>query len=462
MSDARIRGLFAAAVLAMAAYCATHLELSTDVTNFMPEESHRELAVLASRLADSELTRTMVLTVGAPETQTAVAVARELAARVEDHPEVAWLRAGLDPDQLEHLYRLYFPRRHRFLSDRPEQEIPPRVTPEALRARARAAREALALPTSPLGARLLAADPLGAFEDLVARLRAHGPALATHDGHFVTADGRWAVVFLATRASAFDSAPQARLLDDLHRAFREIAARRGAAGDELVLEASGANRFAVAAERSIRRDVVVISAASFLGVGAVFLAFLRSLRFFLLAVFPPLTGMLAGATATRAVLGHLDGLTMAFGASLIGVAIDYSIHVIDHHRLEPETAPREIVRRLRPSLVLGAATTMASFAGLGLTSFPGFREIGFFAITGVAAALVVTLFVLPGFLGAPRAAGVPPLARRTARGLAAGVRALGARRRLLVLVPLAAAVAMAVFVPRLRFVDDLSRLMAMD
>lgn len=461
MSDARIRGLFAAAVLGMLAYCVTHLELSTDVTNFMPEESHRELAVLASRLADSELTRTMVITVGAARTETAVAAARELAARLEEQPEVAWLRGGLDPGQLEHLYRLYFPRRHRFLSDRPEEEIPARIAPEALRARARAAREALALPASTLSARVLAADPLGAFEGLVARLRAQGPELATHDGHFVTADGRWAVIFLATRGSAFDSGPQARLLGALEEAFREAQARHGADAG-LVLEASGANRFAVAAERSIRRDVVVVSAVSFVGVGVVFLAFLRSLHFFLLAIFPALTGILAGATATRAVLGQLDGLTMAFGASLIGVAIDYSIHVIDHHRLEPETPPRETVRRLRPSVVLGAATTMASFAGLGLTSFPGFREIGLFAVTGVGAALAVTLFVLPGFLGAPRDRAIPPLAERTARGLARGVRALAARRRLLVLVPLAAALAMAVFLPRLRFVDDLSRLMATD
>ena len=58
----------------------------------------------------------------------------------------------------------------------------------------------------------------------------------------------------------------------------------------LSLEKSGANRFAVAAEAGIRRDVHWIIAVSSLGVAVVFLAFLRSLYFFLLVVLPSIVG----------------------------------------------------------------------------------------------------------------------------------------------------------------------------
>jgi predicted exporter len=460
VSQTAIRAVFLATVLGMAAYCATHVELSTNITNFMPERSEAEQAVLASRLADSQLTRTMILTIGASDTGQAVAAARELAERIAGHPEVAWVRAGLDPGQIENVYRLYFPRRDRFFSDHPEQEIPALLEPEALRERARALRLELALPTATLTKRIAASDPLGAFERVIRRFRDQAPSLASEQGQFVTTDGRYAVIFLATRHSAFDSRPQQQLLGELRGGFAEIARRRG--GD-LVLETSGANRFAVAAEQSMRRDVALISAVSFVGVSLLFFSFLRSLHFFLLAIFPPLTGILAAATLTRLVFGRLDGLTMAFGAALIGVAIDYSIFVINHHRLDPEAPASEVVRRVRPSLVLGALTTIASFAGLVFTSFPGFREIGVFSMAGVGASLLVTLTVLPGFLGPRRHADrVPPLARRTARRLGDGVRFLAARRRLLLGAALACAAGSALVLPRLRFVDDLSRLMAMD
>ena len=459
MSERRALWLFVLAMTAMAVYGVLHFELSTDVTNFMPEDSREEFAVLASRLADSELTRTMILTLGAEDPDAAVGAAKALAARLESHPEVAWLRSGQGPEPLEDVYRLYFPRRHRFLSERPEQEIPALAEPGALLERARAAREQLALPTGALLERLLPEDPLGAFERIVRRLRGHGSTLETRDGQFVTADARWAVILLATRASAFDSKPQASLLEAIGTAFAELDAQHGGA---LELEMSGANRFAVAAENSMRGDVYRISAASFVGVALVFLSFLRSLSLFVLAIFPAVAGVLAGAVVTHLVLGHLDGLTVAFGASLIGVTIDYSIHVIDYHMLYPRTPPQQIVRQLRVSLLLGALTTIASFAGLCLTSFPGFQEIGVFAITGVATALVVTLSVLPGLLASRREAEPPRLSRSTAAALGRALRGLAARRRVLLAIPLACGVLMAVGLPRLRFVDDLARLMAVD
>jgi len=230
----------------------------------------------------------------------------------------------------------------------------------------------------------------------------------------------------------------------------------------LELEVSGANRFAVATEESMRGDVYRISAASFLGVTVVFLAFLRSLPLFVLAVFPALAGVLTGATVTRLLLGHLDGLTVAFGASLVGVVIDYSIHVIDYHMLYPRVPPRHIVHQIRGSLVLGALTTIASFLGLCLTSFRGIREIGVFSIAGVATALLVTFAVLPGLLAGRREAGPPRLSQRTAAWLGRSVRGLAERRRVLIAVPVLCGLVMAAGLPRLRFVDDLSRLMAVD
>jgi predicted exporter len=460
MSDRAIRWLFAASVAGLAAYAVTHLELSTDITGFLPAESDAELAVLASRLSDSELTRTMILTIGAPRLDAAVGAARSLAEHMREHPQVARIATGVDPDQLEQIHRIYFPRRHYFWSEAPEQDAHERFTPEALRRRAREVRASLALPTATLTKRLAVSDPIGAFESVIGRLGDQRPPLDSWDGAFVTPDRRFAVLFLTTRARAFDSKPQAELLADLATAFEEIAA---ASAVPLVLEASGTNRFAVAAESSIRRDVHAIVALSFVGIACVFLAFFRSMHFFLLAVFPSISGILFAAVVMRAFGGRLDGVTMAFGASLIGVAIDYSIHVLDHYRLERNAAGREIVRRLRPSLVLGAVTTMASFVGLALTSFPGFREIGLFATLGVAAALGVTLWVLPAFLPATEGERpVPPLARGVSVGLGALLDRLARRRRGLAAVPLACALAAAIGLPSLRFDDDLARLMSLD
>jgi predicted exporter len=458
VSAGRLRLAFLAAALGMLAFCVTNLGFSTDITNFMPRDSDSELAVLSSLLADSEMTRTMVFSVGAAEPGTAIAAARELASRIEGHPEVAWIRSGVAEDHIRELYQLYFPRRLYFLSEEPETGVPALLADGVLRQRARDLKRDLGSPGAALWKRSAAEDPLAAFRRILERFRADQGELRLEDGHFMSRDGRFAIFFLGTVSSAFASRAQTELLEAIEGSFQEIADGHGGAVE---LELSGANRFAVDAERGIRSDLMWILPCTVIGVAGLFLVFFRSPHSLALALIPGVMGVLTATTAGILIFGGLDGLTIAFGTSLIGVAIDYPIHLINHHALAPAFEPAaSTARRLRPSLMLGALTTMASFAGLTLTSFPGFREIGFFAIVGIAVALGVTLTLLPGLL--PEGRPVPPFSRAVADRLGRAVLALGSRRAWLVVPPLVVVGLAFVSLPHLHWSDDLSQLSNLD
>ena len=458
----KLRLVLAVLAIAMAGFAASHLSLRTDITKFMPDATGRAAGEVARRLTDSNLTRTMVLTVGARSPEAARRAAAGLAKRLEGHPEIAWLRSGIDADQGRVLYELYFPRRHHFLSstpEHPETGVAALVSEPVLRSRAAELRGQLALPAGTFLEEVARADPLGGFTKLLLRARGGGQELQLEAGQFMSRDGAHAVLLLRTHASPFDTARQAGVLDALDAAFAAVAA--AAPDDGLVLERSGVNRFAVGIEEDMQSDVWLIALVSFFGVAAVFLLFFRSPAVFGLAALPSLFGILGGATFGILWFGDLDALTLAFGASLIGVAIDYAIHLLNHHALsehdEPATAT---ARRLRPALVLGAGTTMASFTGLALTSFPGFREMGSFAIVGVGIALAFTLWVLP-HLARDRAT-VPERSRRIARALERGVAGLAKRRRALFALPVAVAILAAGGLPRLHWNDDLSALATVD
>ncbi len=442
----------------LAMYIARHITFVTDITNFMPDGSGSELARLSRELAHSDLARTMVLTLGAEEPARALAAAQQLADELRVHPEVAWLRASADPELQRRTYELYFPRRFYFLSDAPERELPARLTDAALRAQAERVRASLASPVSPLLKRIVPEDPLGAFQTILERFAGGEAPLSTQGGGFTTRDGRWAVLLLSTKHSAFDTVAQGPLLAAIQASFEAARTRHGA---DLVLEQSGANRFALQAEGAIRGDAYRIMAFSLLGVAGIFLLFFRSLRALALALVPALAGVVVGMAACLAVFGRLDGMTVAFGASLIGSTIDYPVHVLNLWSLAPPgTSAWSIARGLRGSLLLAALTTVAGFIGLALTEFQGFRELGVFATIGIAASLLATLWLLPDLL--PPGRSVPPLSSRLADWLAARVLALRSRRRWLAALPLGALVLAAVALPRLVFVDDLARLGAPD
>ncbi len=443
-----------ATTVVLIVYCALHLRVGTNVTHFMPDDSPSELARVSTLLTDSPFTRTMVLSIESTQLDTSTLAAQELAASLANDPEIAWLRAGIDEGQLEDAFELYFPRRLLFLSDQPERDIPAMFESAALRNAARTLKGQLASPAATLLTRIAPSDPLSSFRAIADRFRQGESSLEIRKGVFVTADQRYAIIILGTRASAFDSGVQTPLLERMQAAFDEIASRRG---NDLKLEMSGANRYAVAAEQIMKADIYKIGACSFLGVAVLFFTFVGGWRGFLVVSVPPLAGILVATSVGLAAFGNLDGITMAFGASLMGIAIDYSNHVLIHDRLDPgRHTPEQTVRRLRPSLTLGALTTVASFGGLAITAFPAFREMSFFATVGVLTALAVTLLPLPALI--PFAPELPRRSAATAALLGRLLQRLDRAPRALLFLPLAALPVAGLALPGLEWAEDMSKL----
>jgi predicted exporter len=450
--------LILAMVLAgMTLVITTRLTFGTNITSFMPAGSEGTLANISRRLTETELSRTMVLCIGAPDSKTAVEAAHEFAEALRAIPGIAWVRTGIDPEEMKAVYETYFPRRFYFLSDDPAR-ISELTSEAALRAQAARSKAELALPTAPLLKRLIAPDPLGSFRRILQGFQGQQPPLDLIDGQFVTRDGRFAVIFLGTKPSAFDGKSQQRLLSELDARFDGIAARHGGS---LTLEKSGANLFAVATERSVRGEVDLVMALAVLSVLLWFHAFFRSGRSLLLTAVPMVAGLVVATGLGVLVFRPLDGFTLGFGAALIGVVVDYPTFLLCHLSFSPRRwDARGTLRRARPSIALGGLTTMASFAGLGLTSFYGFQQIAFFSVVGVGVALAVTLLVLPPLVSP--AERVPALSRAVSGGLGALVLWLAPRRRLLAGVAgLILAVSLPLL-PRLVWVDDLSKLWRMD
>src|SRR5260370_4058499 len=162
-----------------------------------------------------------------------------------------------------------------------------------------------------------------------------------------------------------------------------------------------------------------------------------------------------------ALFGSLHGLTLAFGASLIGVGIDYAEHYFSHHTVSPHPdGPEASLLRIWLGLVMGATTTVFGLAGLAWTSFPGLREIAVFSTVGVVAALLATRWLLPPMM--PSRPKPVRLQQRLAKLCGNAMSAMTHARRKLLILPVACVGLCAIGLPHVRWVDDVSALSAVD
>ncbi len=444
----------AIAFVAAGAFALDHLTVSTKITHFLEGGEENDLTRLSQSLSESELLRTIIVTVETDSADHSAAAIEDLSARLAKVAGVAWVRSGVDPELEQAVRSLYFDRRLYFASDRPDELD---LSDQGLEAAARELKRQLALPTSTLIRPMVTADPLLAFLGQLLRMRAARTGdLELHHGRFVTPDGRFGVAFLASKESPFKG--QAPLVDAMDRVFAET---RAAHPEIRGIEESGVHRFAVSSERSIVADVSRISTLSTLGVLILFLILFRSFRYVILTLIPMVTGICASITACAIGFPSIHGVTLAFGSSMIGVCVDYGVHLLNHHALSTEkTTPAQTLARVWPGLVLGCATTAAGLAAMLWTTFPGIKEIAVFSVVGVIASLATTRLVLPAFL--PLARTPVKLHRALADALGRALDAVLSRRRLILLgwIPIIAIAA--VGYPRLTWNDQLSALNHLD
>jgi hopanoid biosynthesis associated RND transporter like protein HpnN len=107
---------------------------------------------------------------------------------------------------------------------------------------------------------------------------------------------------------------------------------------------------------------------------------------------------------TTLVVGHLNILTITFVPILIGLAIDFGVHLITryeeelrHGRTQREALEKAMVNT-GVGIFTGAFTTAGAFFAMALTDFDGIQEMGVICGGGLLVSLVPMMTLLPVLL----------------------------------------------------------------
>jgi predicted exporter len=262
----------------------------------------------------------------------------------------------------------------------------------------------------------LAADPFGFYDRYLASLPYGGLRLEVADGLLVARAERGGALYVLVSTelpgSAYDDRVQGSVVAAVARAASKLRER---APDAELLRA-GAVFFAADARAAAQREVDIIGAGSLAGIVVMLLAVFRSLRPMLLGLLTVGIGLAAAVLATIAVQGELHLLTLVFGASLIGEAIDYSIQYFGAYAAGGrQWDAQRGMALVRPGLTLALLTSVLGYGALLALPFPAVKQIALFALVGLAAAFLSVVLLLPPLLRKPYARDISRLTVPMAR-----------------------------------------------
>ncbi|MDQ3214920.1 MAG: MMPL family transporter [Pseudomonadota bacterium] len=383
-------------VCAIVVYRAT---VVTDITAFLPGPATPEQALLAEQLRDGVAARVILIGIEAPSAEQAAQAAQsslKVAAALRADARFAFVANGESDSFVAERDRLFDAR---YLLS-PEISAQ-RFSVEGLRAAADELEALLRSSAAPLIKPIAARDPTGEFLSIATSLKPAASPVTAHDVWFDPA-GRIALLLATTRAPGFDVDSQAQAVAAIRAAF-------AAAGttDALQLHLTGPGVFAVESRRAIQQDAQRLTLIATVSVSLLLLLVLRSPRFLLWAALPTATGALAGLAAVAIAFGSIHGITLGFGLTLVGEAVDYAVYV----QVQRQQANNIYLWR---GLLLAVLTSSAGFIAMMLSGFAGLMQLGLMSVIGMAVAALVARFCLPDVLqplAASRLARFAPLSR---------------------------------------------------
>ncbi len=390
----------------------------TDVSSFLPGPADATQRLMIDQLRDGLSTRILVIglelkrasTRGTPspaQTAALVAASRALREKLAADSRFAWVSNG-DLEVLSTERERLFAARY-LLSPGVNAAL---FTQPGLNQAFVRLEQALVSARGALIRPLAAADPTLASVQLLERA-SRQVAPSSGAGVWLGAGGSAALLLMETRARGNDIAALRATIEAARSSAEEVLKQWPAGEVKPAVELAGAAYFNVKSHEAIGQDAEQLALLAMALVAALLLWALRSPRFLALAVLPVASGALAGFAAVGLSNNTIHGITLAFGVTLIGEAVDYAIYTCvqsdergGHSRL------------FWRQVYLAVLTSLIGFAAMVFSGFAGLQQLGLFSIVGLLVAALCTRWLLPPLLprillasGGDRFAWLPALCR---------------------------------------------------
>lgn len=383
-------------------------KVQSDILAMLPHMQQDALTARALEQVESTLADQVYLALIAKDETQAIAAATFLMEQLKAQNGAFTDIRSADMQMGEALGQYYFPHRFKLLTS----EQTDALTHNGLDSLVASATQQLYNAFSYANSQLLTQDPLLLFPaNLLAlapssKLSAKQGILLAHPNQGVdNSEGVAAIVMAKGKDSAFN--PNAQLIQQAALTQALTTVTEQYAGIQ-VLQA-GALFHAIEATNTAKSEISILGLASLLGVVLlVWLAF-RSVMPLLLAIVTISSGLLLAVTFTLSVFGELHLLTLVFGTSLIGIAIDYSFHFYCERLNEQHHSAQATVAYIFPTVSLAFITSALAYVGIGLAPFPGMQQVAIFCASGLLGAYLTLVLAYPLLAGSELPSGERPL-----------------------------------------------------
>ena len=368
------------------AYLTSSLRVVSDITQFMPEEHNdKTVQLLLNELQQGNTTRLLILRIKGTDPKKLSSLSRQLKIKLDKNKSFSMVQNGQQTlkakDFITGEYKELYDYRYLLY---PSTSFSKEALSSSLQQRFSELRSGLSLFKE-----TLSSDPQNQFVNYLWKLSERGET-TRHHGVWFDKEKTAALLLVELNLKQFDIDKQQHAIEEIHQTLNLLTKKQAF---NLKLDITGAASIAVKTREAIQSTSKWLSGIALILMSLLFWWSYRSFRLFLIAILPLASAIIAALTVTNVIFHQVHGIIIAFGITLLGVCLDYPVHLFSHHT--KSQSPQQTILSIWPTLRLGVITTALAYLAMLGTGFSGLSQLSVFAISGLFVALFTTRWIVP-------------------------------------------------------------------
>jgi 1-acyl-sn-glycerol-3-phosphate acyltransferase len=279
-----------------------------------------------------------------------------------------------------------------FLDQKDYASIDSLITPAGIQKTLENDFKTLSSPAGIVLKKIITADPVGISFLGLKKLQQlqYDDNFELYDNYIITKDHRHLLLFITPAYPPNNTGRNARLLqgiDDIKDSISSSSLKKVSASY------FGAVAVSVGNALQLRKDTIITQ-----GITVIFLIlfidfYFRKKRAAFIILVPVIFGAMFSLAAIYFIKGTISVIALGAGSVVLGVAVNYSLHLFNHYR-HVKSIP-DVIRDLALPLTVGSFTTIGGFLCLEFVQSEMLKDLGLFAAFSLIGASLCTLIFLP-------------------------------------------------------------------
>ncbi|NUY81399.1 1-acyl-sn-glycerol-3-phosphate acyltransferase [Flavobacterium sp. MAH-1] len=277
-----------------------------------------------------------------------------------------------------------------FLNETDYAQIDSKLSQDSIKATVEANYRSMLSPSGMVTGDFIRRDPLGISFIGLKKLQqlSLGDDFTLENGFVMTKDKKMLLLFIAPNQSSAEADKNAEFSKKLY----EIKGKLDSSKTTKV-SYFGSPLIAVANATQIKGDVMLTTILAMSALMLILILFYRKITIPIIIFIPTIFGALFALTVLYFVKETISAISLGIGAILIGITIDYSLHILTHYKHNVDV--KHTYEIITKPLFMSSSTTALAFLCLLFVKSEALRDLGIFAASIVMGSAFFSLLIVP-------------------------------------------------------------------